>query len=147
MSIFFFQLSGYAFAVRTRKEINYMEQHLQACSHYCEYKKGRLYLPNSAEVIYIQKLKNIGRNYLVRTQLGFSVYSTLAKIYRLLFPLRRYYSNNNLGIFITTSCNLKCVNCEVSASQAPQMIYFPLNNLKHLLMKQLVLNITGIVLC
>ncbi len=30
----------------------------------------------------------------------------------------RYYSNNNLGIFVTAACNLSCHNCQTSAKQA-----------------------------
>jgi hypothetical protein len=96
-----------------------MEQRLEACSHYCDSKRDKLYLPNNADGHYIQNLKDTGRNYLVRTKLGSVVYHTLLKIYRLLSPPRRYYSNNNVGIFLTTDCNLKCVNCQVSSTLAP----------------------------
>lgn len=100
-----------------------MERRLQACSHYCEHKKGKLFLPNHAELGYIQKFKNVSRNYLVKTKSGSFVLSILKSLYRSLSFLEifhnRYCSNNSLGIYITTSCNLSCFNCQTSARQAP----------------------------
>jgi hypothetical protein len=95
-----------------------MDQRIQACSHYCERKKDKPYLPKVKESVYTQKI----RNYLIRTKSGSFVYRILKRLSRLLsLPLlhKRYQSNNNLGIYMTTACNLSCFNCQTSAGQAP----------------------------
>ena len=72
---------------------------------------------------YIENPKNTSKNFLVKTKLGAFIWHILKRIYApSYFPKifhNRYYPNNNLGIFITTSCNLSCFNCQTSARQAP----------------------------
>jgi len=99
----------------------YLKERLQACSHYCDDKKGLQYLPDYVGRSLLVKLRETGINLLKKTKLGFWVYRTLQEFKRTVQeqPLDKFCPNNNLGVFITASCNLKCFNCQTSASQAP----------------------------
>jgi len=104
-----------------------MEQRIQACSHYCEAKKGKPYLPHNTglekNIRHARTFKIIIKDYLTVTKAGSLVYGILKRIYKSLpFSIifhNSYCSNNYLGIFITASCNLDCFNCQTSAGQAP----------------------------
>ncbi|MBP7215737.1 MAG: radical SAM protein [Candidatus Omnitrophica bacterium] len=97
-----------------------MEPRLQASSHYCERRKGQPYLPNTMadqnNIRYSEKnIKLIGAS----AKLYFLLRRVVRYFYHNKLFRNRYCSNNNLGIFITTNCNLSCFNCQTSARQAP----------------------------
>jgi len=105
-----------------------MEQRLQACSHYCEHKKAKKYVPEHSAWVYLNKHIVMSMYYLLKTKSGCNLYNALK---RLMFPVyKRYYSNNNLGIFLTTSCNLSCLNCQTSARQAPANDFMSVGQMK-----------------
>jgi hypothetical protein len=120
-----------------------MEQRFQACSYYCGHKKDKLYLPNAVASgksnRFSRKIKNRIKNYLIKTKSGFFVFSFFRRFRnKLYFPSifhihNRYYSNNNLGIFITTNCNLSCFNCQTSARQAPASDIMTIGQIKKIL--------------
>jgi len=94
-----------------------MNQHTPACAHYSNWPERRSpsgHTPN---------LKNGIKERLADGKAGALAYSVLRRVYRSLRLFAvihdRYYSNNNLGIFITAVCNQSCFNCQTSARQAP----------------------------
>jgi len=92
-------------------------QHFQACSHYCERKKAKRYLPHQDEPGLRLDRRNYIKNVLRKTKAGafaLGILKWLFHVWRW-----RYFPNNNLGIFISTGCNLSCFNCQTSARQAP----------------------------
>ncbi len=100
------------------------KKRLQAASHYCEHKRFAVFGQNANSE---QDVIRLMTNRLVKTSSGSFVFSFLKRI--MAFVLRlvpcggifhaRYFPNNSVGIFITTSCNVSCCNCQTSAGQAP----------------------------
>ena len=91
-----------------------VSNNIEACSHYCDGKHGKLFDPARAENAGISALD---------TKSAKLAYTLLRKVYHALhlpwISRKRHCSNNNLGIFLTARCNLRCLNCQTSASQAP----------------------------
>lgn len=98
-----------------------MKQRLQARSHYCEHMKGELYLSKGDGCE--EPLQKLKKAFTARANISFA-YDILKKLLKRLLSFSiiihdTYYPNNNLGIFLTTHCNLGCRNCQTSARQAP----------------------------
>ena len=89
---------------------------LPACSHYCGHLKDQ---PVARER---SNLKGRAKGLLARGDTGSLRYRLAERLYRSLHLSTlfhdRYYSNNTLGVFFTTVCNLSCHNCQTSAKQA-----------------------------
>lgn len=97
-----------------------MKKRLQACSHYCEAKKGSLYAPQVTDQDVSPAPTPTLRSSIKKVPLVFPVWKKIKNLmsYSMLFQ-KKYDANNNLGIFLTTVCNLSCNNCQTSARQAP----------------------------
>jgi hypothetical protein len=97
---------------------------LQASAHYCEHKKHAVF---GQTVNSHKDFKRLVKSCLIKTKAGAFLYGFLKWVIAFILKFlpcggilhATYHSNNKLGIFITTSCNLKCVNCQAASSQAP----------------------------
>jgi len=105
---------------------NNLSQRLKASSHYCDREKGILF---TAQCSYgsSQKFKKAVKDCLMNVFPPSALRQAKILVYKLInfsVPFlgaihKKYYSNNNICIDITTLCNLRCFNCQSSVRQAP----------------------------
>ena len=108
-----------------------MEKRLEACSHYCDNKRGKLYVPNSqgGGTVAVGGFKNKVKRHLKPGSPLFKVLKKVYSLYSISKVNRTFYPNNHLGIFVTTACNLGCCNCQTSARQAPSKDFMSLEQI------------------